>query len=36
MVQEEEGFHGRKDPVEADQEVGVWVQGAGVGLPEEK
>jgi hypothetical protein len=29
MVQEE-GFRGCKGQAEADQEVGVWVQGAGV------
>ena len=29
MVQEE-GFHGCKGRAEADQEVGVWLQGAGV------
>ena len=35
MVQEV-GFHGCKGQAEADQEVGVWVQGAGVEPPGEE
>ena len=35
-VREEEGFHDCKGQAEADQEVGVWVQDAGVEPPGEK
>ena len=36
MVQGEGEFHDYRDQAEAGQEVGVWVQGVGVGLPGEK